>query len=47
MRTLVFVVTLAFLTAFGTASAKILFVDDFEQDDIGGAQSKIDSNKLI
>ena len=35
MRTLVFVVTLAFLTAFGTANAKILFVDDFEQDDIG------------
>ncbi|MYA98170.1 hypothetical protein F4X90_00615 [Candidatus Poribacteria bacterium] len=35
MRTAVFVATFTFLTVFGTANAKILFVDDFEQDDIG------------
>ena len=35
MRTAVFVVTLLFLTMFGIVDAKILFIDDFEQDKIG------------
>ena len=40
MRIAVFVLTLLFLTTSGIAYAKILFVDDFEQDDIGKEPAK-------
>ena len=40
MKTKVFIATLLFLTTFGIANAEILFVDDFEQDDIGKEPSR-------
>ena len=40
MRTIVCVVMLVFFTMFGTLNAKILFIDDFEKDDIGKEPSQ-------
>ena len=46
MRTAVFVLMLLFLSGLGSVEAKILFVDDFEQDKIGEEPSRWNTSTL-